>query len=122
VSKLVWKKLDSLELVPSAITLRDYDGRPSSPEGIFQNVPVELGGKIILIDIEVIDAPLDYNILFGRSYMYSMKVVSSSMFHMMIFPIMEKSSSSTNLHITSIIMPPTLITFSPLFALALIPF
>jgi hypothetical protein len=73
MSKVVWKKLGSPELVPSSITLRAYDGRPSSPEGIFQNVPVELGGKTILIDIEVIDAPLDYNILFGRSYMYAMK-------------------------------------------------
>jgi hypothetical protein len=67
------------ELVPSAITLRSYDGRPSSTEGIFQNVPIKLRGKTILIDIEVIDAPLDYNILFGRSYMYSMNVVASSM-------------------------------------------
>jgi hypothetical protein len=48
--------------------------------------PVELGGKTILIDIEVIDAPLDYNILFGRSYMYAMKVVASSVFRMMMFP------------------------------------
>jgi hypothetical protein len=82
----VWQKLGSPELIPSAITLRAYDGRPSSPEGIFQNVPVELGGKTILIDIEVIDAPLDYNILFGCSYMYAMKVVASSMFRTMMFP------------------------------------
>jgi hypothetical protein len=86
MSKVVWKKLGSLELVPSSITLRAYDGRPSSPEGIFQNVPIELGGKTILIDIEVIDTPLDYNILFGRSYMYAMKAVASSMFRTMMFP------------------------------------
>jgi hypothetical protein len=55
--KSVWQKLGSPELLPSAITLRAYDGRPSSPEGLFQNVPIELGGKTILIDIEVIDAP-----------------------------------------------------------------
>jgi hypothetical protein len=86
MSKVVWKKLGSPELVPSAITLRAYDGRPSSPEGLFQNVPIELGGKTILIDIEVIDAPLDYNILFGRSYMYAMKAVASSVFRTMMFP------------------------------------
>jgi hypothetical protein len=80
MSKTVWQKLGSLELIPSAITLRAYDGRPSSPEGLFQNVPVELGGKTILIDIEVIDAQLDYNILLGRSYMYAMKAVASSVF------------------------------------------
>jgi hypothetical protein len=86
MSKTVWQKLGSLELIPSAITLQAYDGRPSSPEGIFQNVPVELGGKTILIDIEVIDAPLDYNILFGRSYMYAMKAVASSVFRTIMFP------------------------------------
>jgi hypothetical protein len=66
--------------------LRAYDGQPSSPKGLFQNVPVELEGKTILIDIDVIDAPLDYNILFGHSYMYEMKVVASSMFRTMMFP------------------------------------
>jgi hypothetical protein len=78
------------ELIPSPITLIYYEGCPSSPEELFQNVPVKLEGKTILIDIEVIDAPLDYNILFGRSYMYAMKVVASSMFHTMMFPHNEK--------------------------------
>jgi hypothetical protein len=86
MSKTVWQKLGSQELIPSAITLRDYDRRPSSPKGLFQNVPIELGGKTTLIDIEVIDAPLDYNILFGRRYMYAMKAVSSSIFWTMMFP------------------------------------
>jgi hypothetical protein len=86
MSKNVWQKLDSPELLPSTITLRAYDGRPSSPEGLFQNVPVELGGKTILIDIEVIDAQLDYNILLGRTYMYAMKAVASSVFRTIMFP------------------------------------
>jgi hypothetical protein len=86
MSKIVWHKLGSSELIPSAITLRDYDERPSSPEGLFQNVPMELRGKTILIDIEVIDAPLDYNILFGCSYMYAMKEVASSIFRTIMFP------------------------------------
>jgi hypothetical protein len=76
MSKFVWQKLGSPELLPSAITLRAYDGRSTSPEGIFQNVPIELGGKTILIDIEVIEAPLEYNILLGRTYMYAMKAVA----------------------------------------------
>jgi hypothetical protein len=84
MSKLVWKNLDYPELVPSSITLRDYDIRPSSPEGIFQNVPIEFGSKPI--GIEVIDAPLDYNILFGCSYMYAMKAVACFVFHTMMFP------------------------------------
>ena len=65
--------------------MRAYEGRSSSPEGLFQNVPVELGGKTILIDIEVIDVTLDYNILFRRSYMYAMKAVASSVFRTIMF-------------------------------------
>jgi hypothetical protein len=86
MSKTVWQKLGSPELIPSAITLRTYDRRPSSPEGLFQNVLVELEGKTILIDLEVIDAQLDYNILFGHSYMYAMKPVASSVFRTIMFP------------------------------------
>jgi hypothetical protein len=86
MSKSVWQKLGSLELIPYAITLRAYDGRPSSPEGLFQNVPVELGGKTVLIEIDIINAMLNYNIFFGCSYMYAMKVVTSSVFQTMMFP------------------------------------
>jgi hypothetical protein len=86
MSKSLWQKHGSPELIPSSIALRAYGGRPSSPEGLFQNVLVELGGKTIVIDIEVIDAPLDCNILFGRSYMYAMKAVASSVFRTMMFP------------------------------------
>ena len=43
-------------------------------------------GKTILVDVEVIDAPLDYNILLGRSYMYAMQAVDSSVFCMILFP------------------------------------
>jgi hypothetical protein len=86
ISKMVWQKLGSPELIPSAITLQAYKGQPSSPEGLFQNVPIELEGKTILIDIEVIDAPFDYNILFSHSYMYAMKEVASFIFQTMMFP------------------------------------
>jgi len=54
-----------MELVPSSITFRAYNGHPSQPEGLYQNILVELGGINVIIDIDVIDAPLDYNILFG---------------------------------------------------------
>jgi hypothetical protein len=80
MSKTVWQKLGSPKLIPSAITLRYYDEQPSSPKGLFQNVPIELEGKAILIDIEVIDTPLNYNILFGHSYMYAMKAMASSVY------------------------------------------
>ena len=65
MSKNVWQNLGSPELKPSDITLRAYDGRPSTLVGLYQNVPVYLAGKMVLIDIEVLDAHLDYNILLG---------------------------------------------------------
>jgi hypothetical protein len=85
MSKIVWKKLGSPELFLSSITLRAYDDRPSQPEGLYQNVPIELGGKTILIDIEVIDSQLYYNILFGHSYIYTIQEVSPSIFCTMLF-------------------------------------
>jgi len=38
------------------------------------------------MDVEVLDSPLDDNIILGRSYMYVMKLVSCLFFHTMSFP------------------------------------
>ena len=37
-------------------------------------------------DVEVVDAPLDYNLLLGRNWTYTMTVVMSSIFHTLCFP------------------------------------
>jgi hypothetical protein len=42
--------------------------------------------KMVSIDIEFIDSPLDYKILLGCSYIYMMKEVTLSVFCTMIFP------------------------------------
>ena len=38
----------------------------------------------------MVDAPLDYNILLGRNWMYSMEAVDSSLFRVMCFPFNGK--------------------------------
>ena len=86
MSTNVWKKLGSPELVPSIITLRAYDGQFSQPEGLYKNVPIELASKMVFIDVEVVDAPVGYNILLGLSYMYPMKAIALAVFHIMMFP------------------------------------
>lgn len=53
---------------------------------MYRNCLVTLAGKIVHVDIEVIDAPLDYNILLGRSYTYAMSAIASTVFHKMYFP------------------------------------
>ena len=47
---------------------------------------VELGGKAVEIDVEVIDGNLDYNILLGRPWIYAMAAVVSTYFRKTAFP------------------------------------
>ena len=50
------------------------------------NVPIELKGKNVLIDIKVVKTQIDYNLLLGHSYMYEMQAIASSVFQLMIPP------------------------------------
>ena len=76
-----WKGLGSPKLSKSATMLTTFDGRSFRPHDILPSLKVHLGGKTIAIEVEVVDAPLDYNLLLGRNWMYSMQAVSSSLFH-----------------------------------------
>ena len=38
-----------------------------------------------MIEVEVVEAPLDYNLLLGRNSMYSMQAVDSSLFRVVCF-------------------------------------
>ena len=67
------------------INLRVWDGHSSQPIGLFCNCPITLVGKTIFVDVEVIDAPLDYNILLGHSYTYVMSTVPSAVHRKMLF-------------------------------------
>ena len=58
---------------------------PSSTT-ILPHVPITLAGKTVLNDIEVVNAQLDYNLLLRRSYMYAMRAIASTIFHLMRFP------------------------------------
>ena len=51
----------------SPTTLKAFDGRGFHPYGLLLAIHIELGGKLVSIHIEVIDAPLDYNLLLGRN-------------------------------------------------------
>ena len=81
-----WKGLGSLELSKSATVLTTFDGRSFRPHGIILSLKVHLGGKTIAIEVEVVDAPLDYNLLLGQNWMYSMQAIASSLFRVACFP------------------------------------
>jgi len=46
---------------------------------------MKLKGKIILVDIEVVDAHLDYNLLVGHSLFYANIIITSSFFSILQF-------------------------------------
>ena len=41
---------------------------------------------MVNLDVEVVDAPLDYNLLLGRSWSYTMTIFVSSISHLIMFP------------------------------------
>jgi hypothetical protein len=62
--------------------LTAFDGHSFCPHIILPTFPVHLGEKMM----EVVDAPLDYNLLLGHNWTYSMTVVVSSIFRTLCFP------------------------------------
>ena len=76
-----WKGLGSPELSKFGTMLTAFDGRSFHPHGILPSLKVCLGEKTIAIEVEVVDAPLDYNLLLGRNWIYAMKAVVSSVIH-----------------------------------------
>ena len=80
-----WMGLGS-QLSRSGTMLTAFDGISFRPHGILPSLKVCLGGNTIAIKVEVVDAPLDYNLLLGKNWMYSMQAFASSLFRIVCFP------------------------------------
>jgi hypothetical protein len=63
-----------------------FDIHPSEYLGIVPNFPISLGGKIVLIDVIMVQGPLDFNMLLGHDCVYAMNVVVFMLFQLMHFP------------------------------------
>ena len=81
-----WKGLGSPELSQSSNMLIAFDGRSFRPHNILPSLKIQLGGKTVAIEVEVVDGPLDYNLLLVRNWMYSMQAIASSVFRVVCFP------------------------------------
>jgi hypothetical protein len=81
-----WKALGSPKLDTSATLLKSFDGHMFQPHGIITTLPIELGGKTVSVVVEVIDAPLEYNMLLRHTWFYEMTAVVSSVFRVLRFP------------------------------------
>ena len=75
-----WKAIGSPELTQSTTMLKTFDGVYFTPYGILCNLPIEFVGKTMDVEVEVIDAPLDYNMILGWSWFYAMIAIASSVF------------------------------------------
>ena len=58
-----WKAIGSPPLTESQNTLRAFNGSGFKPYGVLPSLPVTLEGKTVQVEVEVFDAPLDYNLL-----------------------------------------------------------
>jgi hypothetical protein len=86
MSLACWKAIGQPELSPSPTLLTVFDGRSFRPHGIIPSFPVQLGGKTVCVEVEVVDAPIYYNLLLGRSWTYSMQAVVATVFRVLLFP------------------------------------
>jgi hypothetical protein len=62
-----WKAIGSPPLTESQNTLKAFNGSGFKPYGVLPSLPVTLEGKTVQVEVEVFDAPLDYNLLLGQS-------------------------------------------------------
>jgi hypothetical protein len=81
-----WKSIGSPPLNESQNTLKSFNGSGFKPYSVLRSFPVTLEGKTVQVEVEVFNSPLDYNLLLGRSWIDSMRVVVSTLFHVVRFP------------------------------------
>jgi hypothetical protein len=61
MSLACWKAIGQPELSPLPTLLIAFDGRSFRPHGIIPYFPIQLEGKTMCVEVEVVDAPLNYN-------------------------------------------------------------
>jgi hypothetical protein len=80
MSVACWKSIGSPPLNESQNTLKAFNGSGFKPYGVLPSLPITLEGKMNQVEVEFFDAPLDYNLLLGRSWIDSMIAVVSIIF------------------------------------------
>jgi hypothetical protein len=86
MSLYCWKAIGSPPLSQSMTMLTAFDGRSFRPHGILPTFLIQLGSKIVEVEVEVVYAPLDYNILLGHNWTYAMTTIVSLVFLILCFP------------------------------------
>jgi hypothetical protein len=71
LSSISWKALGYPQLVSVTQNLLAFNRRTNHPLGVLPQFPITLGGKIVFIDVMVVQDPLDFDFLLGRDYVYA---------------------------------------------------
>ena len=85
LSSTTWKLLGSPSLLSKMWYLTGFDKGTNWLLGILPNLPITLRRKTVYLNVMVVQGPLDYNLLLGRNYIYSMGAIISSLFRVMCF-------------------------------------
>jgi hypothetical protein len=86
ISLACWKDIGHPILSMSPTFLTIFYGHSFKPHEIIPSFLVNFGGNTVCIEVEVVDAPLDYNLLLGRSWTYAMHPVVAIVFWVFLFP------------------------------------
>jgi hypothetical protein len=86
LSSVAWYALGYLQLALVTQNMLAFNRRNSQPLGILPQFPVTLGGKNVFIDVMVVLDPLDFSLLLGQDYVYAIKALVSTLFHVISFP------------------------------------
>jgi hypothetical protein len=81
-----WKALGSSNIDTSTTLLKEFNEHIFHPHGIITTLHIELGGNIVSIFVEVINAPLGYKFLIGCTWFYKMTPVVLFVFRVLCFP------------------------------------
>ena len=65
MSMSCWKAIGSPSAIPSATLLNAFYGHSHRLHGIVPAFPICVGGKTVNIEVEIVDASLEYNLLLG---------------------------------------------------------
>jgi hypothetical protein len=86
LSSISWQDLGCPQLAPITQNLLDFNRRTSQHLGTLPQFPVTLSGKIVFIDVMVVQDPLYFTLFLGQDYFYAMKDIMSSIFRVIHFP------------------------------------
>jgi hypothetical protein len=86
MSLVCWKAIGQPILSLSPTLLTAFDIHSFQPHGIIPSFPMQLGGKTVCVEVEVLDVSLEYNLLLERSWTYAIQAVVVIVFWVLLFP------------------------------------